>query len=234
MALIDAFIKLSGIDDRRIALERKLQNAPRAAKEGDARSKEAKDALQRFKEDAKKSGLELKRLEADAKAKQQEIEKTQVSQNQAKGNEEFKLLGKRSEGLKAEVAAIEVKMMEEYERAESRGSDQAALEAKAKEAQAASDKLNKDAEALITALSNELGRVEAERKAALEGIDKAALAMYREALDRHGDRGVAGVNGNVCQGCFTTVRPQQLSLLKTKEQIVTCFECGRILFLEGR
>src|SRR5688500_15106547 len=98
MALIDAFIKLSVIDDRRIAVERKLANAPRAAKEADARAKDAKDAVLKFKEDAKRSTLELKRLEADAKAKQQEIEKTQINQNQAKGNEEFKLLGKKIDG----------------------------------------------------------------------------------------------------------------------------------------
>jgi predicted nucleic acid-binding Zn-ribbon protein len=232
MALIDQFLKLSGIDDRRIALERKLQNAPRAAKEADLRAKEAKDAVLRFKEEAKKSTLELKRLEADAKGKQQEIEKTQIAQNQAKGNDEFKGLGKRIEGLRAEVAAIETKMMQEYERVESRGADQAALDAKEKEAQAQAAKLNKEAEALLTALKAEYVRVEGERKAALEAIDKAALETYRQALDRHGDRATAAVTNSVCQGCFTSIRPNQVSMLRSREQLITCFECGRILHLE--
>jgi len=232
MALIDQLIKLSRIDDKRIALERKLQNAPKAAREGDARAKEAADAIARFKEDGKKATLELKRLEAEVKAKQQESEKTQVAQNQAKGNEEFKLLGKKIDGLKAEIATLETKILEEYERADRRDPDLAALEAKNKEAKANAAKLNKEADALLAALKAELGRVEAERKQAIEGIDKGTLETYRQALERHGDRALAAVSGNVCQGCFTTIRPQQLSLLKARDQIVSCFECGRMLHFE--
>lgn len=233
MGLIDRFVKLSEIDDRRIALERKLENAPRAAKEGDARAKEAKDALQKFKEDAKRASLELKRLEADVKSKQQEVEKTQIAQNQAKGNEEFKLLGKKIEGLKAEIAAIEMKILEEYERQDTRGADQAALEAKDKEAAKAAQALAKETEAQIAALKAAHAKVLEERKAATEGIDKQALDMYKEALERHGDRATAAVHGGVCQGCFISIRPQQLSQLKSREQLVTCWQCGRLLHLEG-
>ncbi len=232
MANIEDFVKLSGIDDRRLALERKLAAAPRAAKEGDSRATEARAALQRFKEDAKKAGLELKRLEGEVKAKQQEAEKTQVAQNQAKGNEEFKLLGKKIDGLKAEIGSIEMKMLEEYERQEHRGADLAALEAKEKEATKESGALNREAEAQIATLRADLAKVEAERKAASEGLDKGSLDMYRQALDRHGDRAVSSVADGVCQGCFISIRPNQISLLKSKEQIVTCWQCGRILYLE--
>jgi predicted nucleic acid-binding Zn-ribbon protein len=233
MGLIDRFVKLAGIDDRRLALERKLAKVPQASKEGEAKAKEAKDALQRFKENGKKAQLELKRLEAEVKAKQQEVDKTQVAQNQAKGNEEFKLLGKKADGLRAEIGDIEMKILEEYERADRRGSDTAALEAKEKEAQREYQALAKEAEAQSNAVKAELAQVEAERKEALSGIDKAALEMYRQALDRHGDRAVAAVAGGVCQGCFISIRPNQISMLKSGEQIVTCWQCGRILFLEA-
>src|SRR6478609_4923410 len=113
MALIDRFVKLAEIDDRRLALEKKLANAPRPAKEAEARAKDAKDAVQRYKEDGKRAQLELKRLEADAQA----------------------------------------------------------------------------------------------------------MSMYREALERHGDRALASVQGATCQGCFITIRPQQLSMLKSREQL---------------
>jgi predicted nucleic acid-binding Zn-ribbon protein len=231
MALIDRFVTLAEIDDKRIALEKKLANAPRASKEGEARANDAKAAVLRFKEDAKKAGLELKRLEGEAKAKQQELEKTQIAQNQAKGNDEFKLLGKKADGLKAEIGAIETKILEEYERQDHRGADQGALEAKEKEAAAVAKKLAAEAEAVMSALRAELATVEADRKAAIEGIDKPALDMYRQALDRHGDRAVGAVQGAVCQGCFTSVRPNQVSILRAREQIVTCWECGRILYL---
>ena len=65
------------------------------------------------------------------------------------------------------------------------------------------------------------------------GIDPKALELYKAALERHGDRAVAPVQGSVCQGCLITVRPQQLSLLRARDQIVTCWECGRVLYLEG-
>src|SRR5436190_1300736 len=91
-------------------------------------------------------------------------------------------------GIDDRRIALERKLVEEYERIDTRGPDLAALEAKEKEAQAAAAKAAKDSEALLSALKNEMAKVEAERKAAIEGLDKGALEVYQQALDRHGDR----------------------------------------------
>ena len=233
MTLIERFMALGTVDGRRLGLERKLVQAPQAAHAADAKAKQARDAIVRFKEDAKKASLETKRLEAEAKAKQAELEKTQINQNQSKANDEFKLLGKKIEGLKAEIGELESKLLEEYERNDSRGSDLAALEGKAKEAETEAARLRKDADAAIAVLKADLAKVEAERVAISSGIEKKALDMYRSALEQHHDTAIAQVVGGFCQGCSMTVRPNQLSILKGRDQIVTCTQCERILYLEA-
>jgi predicted nucleic acid-binding Zn-ribbon protein len=233
MALIDTFLALGGIDTQRIALERKIAQAPLKAREGEARAKQAREALVKFKEDAKKQTLEVKRLEADIKAKQAEVEKTEISRNQAKGNEEFKLLGKRIDDWKAEIGTLEGKLLEDYERADHRASDQAALEKKQKEAEAEAAVLAKEAEVLLAKLRAELAVVAEARTKALAAVDRQALEIYRVALETHGDKAVTSVEGDTCQGCFIKIRPQQISMLKGREQLVTCFQCGRILYIEA-
>jgi hypothetical protein len=45
------------------------------------------------------------------------------------------------------------------------------------------------------------------------------------------EKAVAPVQDQVCGGCFISIRPNQLSLLKGRDQLVTCWQCGRILHL---
>jgi predicted nucleic acid-binding Zn-ribbon protein len=231
MTLVDRFIALSEIDTRRMAFERKLSQAPGIARQADARARQAKDAVQAFKDAAKKAQLEMKRAEADLKAKQADLEKNQIAQNQAKGNEEFRLLGKKIDGLKDEIGAMEMKILEELERQDSRGPELASLEKAQKDAEAEAVRINKDVEAQVAGLKADHAKVMAERQKVAATLDAKTLEVYKSALDANGDTAVALVQGSTCQGCNMSVRPNQISLLKGREQLITC-QCGRVLYLE--
>lgn len=232
MVLIERFVVLAKVDARRLDLERRIARGPLQLQQEDARGQKARDTITKLKDDGKRAGLETKRLEGETKAKQQELEKTQIAQNQAKQNEEFKAHAKKIDSLKVEIEALETKTLEEYERAEKRVVDLAAAEKGVKVVEQEVAAARKKIEAEQAALKAELEKVRAERTAAEKGIDGEALGVYTTVLQQHGDSALARVDGNSCSGCNISVRPNQLSILKGREQLVTCWQCNRILYLE--
>jgi predicted nucleic acid-binding Zn-ribbon protein len=234
VALIDRLVQVAEVDVKRLAVKRQLAAAPAAVKEDEVKLEQAKALVQKHKDDAKKAGLELKRLEGEVKARQAEVEKAGISQNQARANTEFQALGKRIAGLKGEIGEFEMKILEEYERADARERDRLPFEKKVKELEATLKVTRDKVGAEVKRLEGELAKLEAARKDALTVLGKDELALYERALTKHGDRAVVPVLDNYCQGCLVGVRPNQLELLRSREQLVTCWECDRILYLEAK
>ena len=59
-------------------------------------------------------------------------------------------------------------------------------------------------------------------------IKPQLLNRYNRLSKSYG-RGVVPVTGNLCLGCFVTLPTSYLSLA-SKEEILTCENCGRILY----
>lgn len=58
---------------------------------------------------------------------------------------------------------------------------------------------------------------------------KPQLLNRYERLSRSYGRAVVPVTGNLCLGCFVTL-PTSYPSLKTKNTLLTCENCGRILY----
>jgi predicted nucleic acid-binding Zn-ribbon protein len=230
MGLIDKLVQVSEIDARRIAVQRKLDAVPAPLRDFEAKIESAKGRLTREKDEAKKGGLEIKRLEGEVKAKQQEIEKCETARNTSRSNDEFQALGKKIAGLQKEVGDFEMKILEEMERQDARDKGRAPLEKQVKEIEAELKVARTKVDAEVKVLKEQLAKIDAERKESLGILDKDQRAIYDKAIERHGDRAVVPVQDNYCQGCLVKIRPNQAAQLKGGDVLVTCWECGRILY----
>lgn len=231
MGLTDKLVQVSEIDARRISLQRRLEAAPAPLRDFEAKIEQAKSRLTREKDEAKKGGLEIKRLEGEVKAKQQEIEKCETARNTSRSNDEFQALGKKIASIQKEIGDFEVKILEEMERQDARDKGRAPLEKQVKEVEAELKAARAKIDVEVKALQAELAKVDAERKEALTILDKDQRALYDKALERHGDRAVVPVQDGYCQGCLVKIRPNQGAQLKGGDMLVTCWECGRILYV---
>ena len=73
--------------------------------------------------------------------------------------------------------------------------------------------------------------LEAKRKKLSDLVDIVILKRYQKIFDFRGGRAVAGLRGNICQGCFQQVLPQMVIEVKVGEKIHQCEGCMRFLFL---
>ena len=78
--------------------------------------------------------------------------------------------------------------------------------------------------------SAEIEGLEAQRAELLAKMTDDHRDLYERLLARLGDSAVAEVRDEICQGCLLKIRPEQVSLVRGGTTMVTCSDCGRILW----
>jgi len=227
---IDALFELGEVDRDLIATRRRLADAKRIAAPQQSRVNDAKAALQEVLDKSKRGGREVKSLEADAKAKEEEISKAQIALNNAKSNEEYQGHLRTIDRAKTELGELETRVLEAYEAQEHRDAEKKRLEERVEVQEA------ELAQAMTRVREAEgkeqagLERHEARRAEIVGRLSGDHLELYERILEKHGDHATAEVLDEMCQGCYMRVRPEQLSQVRGRKAVVTCTTCGRILF----
>jgi|ERR1051326_728286 predicted nucleic acid-binding Zn-ribbon protein len=171
-----------------------------------------------------------KELELEVEAKKEQIAKYANQQLQTRKNEEYRALANEIDTCKAAIFKIEdqeISLMEQGEAAQKEvvRATQAANEAR---------KLADDQIAQLGVreenLKKELGELEANREELAGAVDGSARGRYERLVKNKGENVVVGVQHGVCGGCHMKLPPQLLVSCQAQQELVTCSNCGRILY----
>lgn len=171
-----------------------------------------------------------KRLELDVDAKQQQIAKYANQQLQTRKNEEYKALSHEIDGCKADIAKIEDQEISLMEQAEVAQKDLVRLTAEAAEAKKHADGLVSLLGERETNMKKELATLQSDREALASAVDESTRGRYERLAKTKGDNVLVGVQHGVCGGCHMKLPTQSLVAAQSHQEIVTCINCGRILF----
>ena len=171
-----------------------------------------------------------KKLELDVEAKKLQIEKYSLQQFQTKKNDEYRALAHEIETCKKTIYEIEDQQLELMEKAELAQKEVAV-------ATHASNEGRKLVEGQIAALGvregnlrKELAELDSNRAALAEAVDENARARYERLLRSKGGNVMVGVQHGVCGGCHMKLPPAVLVACQGQQELVTCINCGRILY----
>jgi hypothetical protein len=173
---------------------------------------------------------ERKRLELDVEAKKTQIEKYANQQLQTRKNEEYKALAHEIETCKGDIMKIEDQEIVLMEQGESAQKEIARATGEANEAKKMSDgqivQLNQREENL----KKELAELQNGRTELAAAVDESARNRYERLLKSKGDNIIVGINHGVCGGCHMKLPPQALVSCQSQKEIISCPNCGRILY----
>ena len=190
----------------------------------------AQTALDHAKTRVKQLESNRKDLELEVQAKKQLIEKYANQQLQTRKNEEYRALSHEIEMCKEGIFKIEDQEIELMEQGET------AQKEVTRATQAANDarKLVDDQVAQLGTreqnLKKELNELEANREELAGAVDESARARYERLMRSKGENVVVGVQHGVCGGCHMKLPPQLIVLCQAGKELVTCSNCGRILY----
>ena len=192
------------------------------------------DAFLHAQEDRKKrlaaNQHARKEMDGDIKVIQEKISKHKDQRYQVKTNDQFRAMTKEIEGEEAKVRGIEDEILEKMLEAEE-------IQKQVQEAASRLESERSLVAAEVARLESEQ-QVDDEERRSLQARRAELQAGLSESTRTHYDRirpakrgiAVAEVREGICTACNVLLRPQVYNEVRTNEVLLTCENCGRIIF----
>lgn len=193
-----------------------------------AKSAAGVDAL---KQKTRQLEVGRKNLELDVGTRNESIARLKTQQYQTRKNDEFRAIGHEIERYENEIRKLEDQELELMIEGDKLKSE---LEATEKSAVATKDAISRqlvDLESKSKALESRQRELENERETLASKIDADLLDQFERLFNSKGDAAIVAVEHGVCTGCHMKVTTATAARVKAGKEIVSCEQCGRILYL---
>ena len=230
-AELQQLIALQNLDTTIRKLEKDQEAIPqrRAEIEGefDQRAFEIR-ALETRRDEAKHARARLENEVVEQKGRVERAERNLMS---SKRQDEYTAAIREADAARKLISALETQILEQMEILEQA---EAALKERADEIAS----LNSDREARLKSFDDETGTIgdrlvisRKEREEVFANLPKAMSSLYTRIRARIRDGvAVAEARNRSCSARFMSLRPQVMAEIRRGEEVLTCDNCGRILF----
>jgi predicted nucleic acid-binding Zn-ribbon protein len=228
--IIEKLLILQDRDRRIMQVREQLARMQPERQSLESRAAATQAGLEAVKTKAKQVETDRKKLELEADSKKSQIERYALQQFQTKKNEEYRALAHEIDTCKESIAQLEDRQLELMEQAETLQKEAVAAARQAEETRKSAEGQLKELSAREQKLNEELTALESNRNQLTADIDERALRHYERLLRHKGDNVVVGIERGVCGGCHMRFPVQLLVSCQAAKELVTCPNCGRILY----
>ena len=230
-AELEKLIALQNLDTTIRRLEKELEAIPQRRaeieNEFDQRAFQIR-ALENQRDEAKHNRARLENEVIDQRTRAERAERNLMS---SKKQDEYTAAIREADAARKQISTLETQILEQMESLENA---EAALKERADEIAS----LNSDRETRLKAFDEETQTQSAQlivsrrdREQLFANLPKAMSTMYSRISARIRDGvAVAEARNRSCTACFMSLRPQVMAEIRRGEDIITCDNCGRILY----
>jgi predicted nucleic acid-binding Zn-ribbon protein len=186
--------------------------------------------VESLKQKARQVEVDRKNLELDVGTRTESIARLKTQQYQTRKNDEFQAIGHEIQRYENEIRKLEDQELELMIEADKL---KAEIEVADKNARATKESISRqltDLETKSQALGSQQQELETERQALAAQIDDDVLDQFERLFNSKGDAAVVAVEHGVCTGCHMKVTTATAASVKAGKEIVSCENCGRILY----
>lgn len=237
--VLNGLIKLQRVENRLRAEKTKLARCRRGVLFQENQLRTLQNGLEAKQEEIKQTRLQVGRLEMDLKERDQQIDKLRNHLNLARTNKEYSALLTELNTAKADDSKIEAQVLELMGIVET---DEAAcqeIKSQIDQQRQKVDEVRKDAESKAVELEKDIAEIQAEWDAVAKEIPAAALQFFQRVAETYDGEAMAEVEqvdensqSYNCGGCFMGIPAEIVNVLSSKDEIIRCSNCTRILYLK--
>jgi uncharacterized protein len=187
--------------------------------------------VEALKQKARQVEMGRKKLELDVGTRTETISRLKTQQYQTRKNDEFQAIGHEIERYENEIRKIEDEELELMVEADNVKADLAAEEKNATTVKELISRQMMNLEEKSKALQSRLEELRKDRAALAHNIDEDVLGRFERLFNSKGDAAVVAVEHGVCTGCHMKVTTATAARVKAGKEIVSCENCGRILYI---
>jgi predicted nucleic acid-binding Zn-ribbon protein len=236
--LLSGLIELQSVENRLRATKTKLARCRRNVIVQENQIRSLQNALEAKKEELQLTKIQSDRLELELRVRDEEIARLRASLNAAKTNKEYATVLTMLNTSKADNSKIEnqvLDLLKDIEADEAQTQEiqeqidqqKQKLEQTRRETEIAAEKLEFEIEGIQKDWDKAAKEIPAEPletfKRVAETYDGEALATIEQ---QQGEKGAYS-----CGGCFMGITAESVNLLMSKDDIIRCPNCTRILVL---
>jgi uncharacterized protein len=228
---IRKLVELQIIDEEIFRFKRELREKPAELEALKADFESKKSRLKGLEDKLKVMQVAQKEQELDLKTKEEAIAKADASLSLLKTNKEYQARLLEIENLKADKSIVEEKILLGYD-----GVDAAKKEVETEKAMVAQYEKDfgarkKKVEDEMAVIADQLKVKDSQRQRLTPEVRPDYLSRYERILNNKDGLGIVKVVDHTCGGCFMHVTEQVINELKKYEEILTCDQCARMLYL---
>jgi predicted nucleic acid-binding Zn-ribbon protein len=211
-------------------IENEIRTVPLQRRNLDGQLADNAAAVDILKQRARQLEVDRKKLELDVGTRQESIARLKTQQYQTRKNDEFQAIGHEIERYENEIRKIEDNELEVMDQADKL---KVQLTAEEKKAATAKDSISRqlvDLDEKFKMLESRLQELSKSRAELATTIDEDLLNRFDRLFKSKGDAAVVALEHEVCTGCHMKVTIATAMRVKAGKEIVSCEQCGRILY----
>jgi predicted nucleic acid-binding Zn-ribbon protein len=227
---IEKLLILQDRDRKLVTLSEELAHIPVEREQLTAKAAQAQTHLDAAKLQVRQLESDRKKLELDVEAQKQLIAKYSLQQFQTKKNEEYRALSHEIETCNANIRQLDDQQLELMEQADAAQREVAELTQTTAQMKRTLDGRLAELAVREKNLQTEFNEVQLNRGEIAVAVDESARTRYERLFKHKGQNVVVGIQRGVCGGRHMQLSRQIVVTCQSEQSIVTCPNCGRILY----
>ena len=236
--VLNALVKLQSVENQLRAAKAKLARCRRSVIIQENQVRRLQNALEAKKEEIQLTKVQSDRLELELKARDEEIAKLRAHLNVSKTNKEYASVLTQLNTTKADNSKIETQILELLKDIEADEAEYENIQNQIDEQKQKLEQTRKEAELMATKYEAEIEEIQAEWDKKAQDIPAEPLQVFKRVAETYDGEALAVVEKQEgkteaysCGGCFMGIIAESVNLLLSKDDIIRCPNCTRILVL---
>ena len=239
-ARLQALFALQEIELQIVDIRRQMERKKRLVTAQAKKLQAARDAIEAERANIRRSQVQFDEFDVDIKGRSANINRLREHLNTVRTNKEYAVFLARLNNEKADVSRLESRALELMQAIDGR-KQELAEHGRAERVEADRlEELRAEFEQARESFAGRLEQLEQQRRQAAEKIDQKTARLFDRLSEHYDGEALAEVERPnprrdefVCAGCHMSLRAEVANTLKSRDEIVTCRNCGRILFIRA-
>lgn len=238
--MLDGLLKLQSIERDLSQVRRRLKSRQSAVDLQQRRIDQHQQQWDALHEKANTRRKDADRHELDLRQSEDHVAKLRSALNTAKTNKEYAAVLTQINTLKADNAKLEESTLRIIQDVDAVHIEADKVKQQIEAEKKRLDEIMQTNSAEIERLDGMLAELKARRDQAVVGLAADNLAVFQRVADRYDGEAMAPIQiegkkppyDYICGGCFMSLSAEHANALKVRDEIRTCNNCGRILYME--
>jgi len=238
-ATLESLRNLQDIELQIVDIRRQLESKERAVKRQADKLKTAQEELEDHREDLKRTQVQMDDVDVTLRGRNEHVGKLRDTLNTVKTNKEYAAVLSQLNNEKADVSRLETRAYELLSVVEEKKRLLVEKQTAVKHEADRLENLQAQFQQGRASFADRLEVLERQRDAAADALDPKSLDLFNRVSERYEGEVMARViqthprrQEYLCDGCNMSLAAERANALLTRDEVITCDNCGRILFIE--